>query len=257
MQKNVYGSAIPQDSYFVDNREKQRISMGADTELRSKAVRLQIEAEKYGYGYQHEWCGVPVIRLPDDIVLLQEIIWTLRPSFIIETGIARGGGLILSASLMTMANCQPKVLGLDIQILDHTKEAISSSPFADSISTWEGDSSGEGAIRITTAFIANIKGSRPGVLFLDSDHSHSHVLRELQALAPLLPVGSIVIVADTLIEEMPTGHYENRPWDRGNNPLTAVREFIERNQDFIECERWTRRGLVTELRGGVIEKVAG
>lgn len=256
MQRNIYGTPIPEDSQFIETRSRQRTLMGGDETLRTQALQLQMAAETYGYGYQHEWCGVPVIRLPDDIVLLQEMIWSLRPAFVIETGVARGGGLILSASLMAIAETQPRVLGLDIQILEHTRQAILASAYSNSIEIWEGDSSGPDAAEVVFDFVRRSPKSNPGVLFLDSDHSHEHVLRELNVITPLLPVGSIVVVADTLVEEMPPNHYSDRPWDRGNNPMTAVMEFLDNNSKFIQCKRWARRGLITEIRDGILEKIS-
>ena len=228
--------------------------MGGDAGLRLAALELQSRAEAYSFGYQQEWCGVPVIRLPDDIVILQEIIWHSRPRFIVETGVARGGSLVLSASLMAMAQVPPRVLGLDIQILEHARRALAESPFAPSIDIWEGDSVGEEAKICVESFIRETKGTGPGLLVLDSDHSHAHVLEELRNHTPALPVGSLVLVADTLIEEFPPGHYPDRPWDQGNNPLTAVRAFLAEDSDYRVSEKWCRRGLLTEFRDGIIER---
>ena len=225
MESNVYGSAIPGDHAFRSKRLVDIQAMGDDAGLRLAALELQSRAEVYSYGYQQEWCGVPVIRLPDDIVIFQEIVWHSRPRFIVETGVARGGSLVLSASLMAMAQIQPRVLGLDIQILEHSRKALSESPFARSIDIWEGDSAGDAAKARVESYIRETEGTGPGLLVLDSDHSHEHVLKELRQHAPLLPIGSLVLVADTLIEEFPPGHYPDRPWDQGNNPMTAVRAF--------------------------------
>lgn len=256
MESNTYGSAILEDTQFRAHRETMRMSMGEDASLRSAALELQIKAERYEFGYQQEWCGVPVIRLPDDIVILQEIIWHLRPAFIIETGVARGGSLVLSASLMSISGCSPRVLGLDIQILGHTRRSLRESPFGDAITTWEGDSASASAAQVVEKFILDTQEEGPGLLVLDSDHSHNHVLGELRELAQLLPLGSLVLVADTLIEEMPTGHYPDRPWDKGNNPLTATTEFLDENRAFVRSTRWSRRGLITEFRDGILERVS-
>ena len=228
--------------------------MGQDESLRLAALYLQSRAETYSYGYQQEWCGVPVIRLPDDIVALQEIVWQTRPRFIIETGVARGGSLVLSASLMAMAQVPPRVLGIDIQILEHARRAISDSPFAPYIDIWEGDSAGDAAKDRVMRFIRETEGTGLGLLVLDSDHSHAHVLEELRKHAPLLPIGSLVLVADTLIEESPPGHYPDRPWDQGSSPMTAVRAFLTESSDYGLSKMWCRRGLLTEFRDGVIER---
>lgn len=255
MSQNPYGADVPGNDAFVAHRESHRQAMGHDANLRRKAIELQMDAETYGFGYQHEWCGVPIIRLPDDIVLLQEIIWHVRPAFIVETGVARGGSLVLSASLMAMTGVEPHVLGLDLLVLPHATAALSESPFADGIEVWEGDSTSSEAAAAVRAFISAHAPSGPGILVLDSDHSHDHVLRELEKLCPMFPEGSVIVVADTLIEDMPMGHYPDRPWDVGNNPLTALRQFLAANPDYVPSQRWGRRGLMTELRDGVIEKV--
>jgi cephalosporin hydroxylase len=254
MERNVYGTNIPGDSTFRLKRRDDIRAMGQDEALRSAALELQLRAESYSFGYQQEWCGVPVIRLPDDIVTLQEIVWQLRPRFVVETGVARGGSLVLSASLMAIAQLEPRVLGLDIRIMDHARTAIMQSPFASSIDLWEGDSAGVAAQAAVESFVTDTPGAGPGLLVLDSDHSHDHVLQELRTHAILLPVGSLVLVADTLIEEFPAGHYPDRPWDKGNNPFTAVHAFLAERGEFRLSESWVRRGLLTEFRDGIIER---
>ncbi len=252
MHINAYGSEILDNSGFRATRAKQLLAMGQDNELRKAALALQANAEVYGYGYQQQWCGVPVIRLPDDILILQEIVWDIRPGCIVETGVARGGGLVLSASLMAMAQLQPRVLGLDIQVLDHARSAIVDSPYAPNISVWEGDSaSGDATIQVAN-FLASKPDGSVALMILDSNHTHDHVLKELRAHARALPLGSMILVADTLIEEFAANHYPHRPWDKGNNPKTAVDEFLASDSDFILSQKWCRRGLVTEFRDGII-----
>jgi cephalosporin hydroxylase len=252
MATNVYGSEIPDDNAFARERAKNIYAMGRDEGLRKSALKLQARAEAYNYGYQQQWCGVPIIRLPDDIATLQEMVWSLRPGFIIETGIARGGSLLLSASLMHMANLQALVLGIDIQILKHASDSILESRFAEEITLWEGDSASPSAGLVASTFIKSAPTGSPGLLVLDSDHSHSHVLGELNMLADLMPVDSLVLVADTLIEEFGEDHYPDRPWGRGNSPMTAVREFVASHESYAVSERWARRGLLTEFRDGIL-----
>jgi cephalosporin hydroxylase len=253
MPNNVYGSDIPNSVEFEAERSISIVRMSTDNSLRREALQLQLSAEEYGYGYQQTWCGVPVIRTPDDILCLQEMIWTLRPAFVIETGVARGGGLILAAELMRMAGVSPHVLGLDIQILAHARSAIESYVAAGEVETWEGDSSSIEAGQRVTDFLAPFDA--PGLLILDSDHSHDHVLKELQIIATHLPKGSYVIVADTIIEEVEVDHYPNRPWGRGNSPLTAANSFLIANPDFTRDSYWSRRSLVTEFRDGILKRI--
>lgn len=251
----VHGTPVPDDADFRDLREVKRAALASAHSLRKQALDLQLAAEEYGYTYSFEWCGVPVVRLPDDIMIFQEIVWSVRPSFIIESGIARGGGLLLSASLMEMAGLHPRVLGIDIQILPHSYEAVRDSRYSAMIEMLEADSIGAVSVHEVRTFVERSPAG-PGVLVLDSNHTHQHVLEELRRLAGQMPVGSIVIVADTLVEELPEHSYPDRPWDRGDNPMTAVRDFLTESDDFELATRWARRGLVTENRDGVLVKVS-
>ena len=251
----VKSGDIPDESKFRSDRDRWRASLAQDSLLRREAVSLQIQAENHRYTYQHEWMGVPIIRLPDDIVLQQEIVNYLRPSCIVETGVARGGSLILSASLMEINSLRPSILGLDLLIMPHAKTAITECKYVESIALWEGDSSSEIAHKEVGAFLMNHSPDQPVLVVLDSDHSESHVLNELINFSDLLPVGSIIMVADTIIEEFPTGHYKDRPWDVGNNPLTALRKFLEKDTRFVPVDKWNRRSLLSEFRDGIIEKI--
>jgi cephalosporin hydroxylase len=247
-----YDQSVPDANEFLDTREKWRTELGADELLRSHAIELVIESNKHNYGYQWEWCGVPIIRHPDDIVLQQEIMWNLKPTRVIETGVARGGSLVLSASLMSMIGTVPRVLGLDIQILPHAHGSLKSWIDEGDIELFEGDSTSDAAISRVKTFINKV--SEPCLLILDSNHSHEHVLSELTSLAPLLPIGSIVIVADTIVEEMPENYYPNRPWGRGNNPYTAAQQFLKINGNFEMSLQWSQRSLLGECRNGILQR---
>lgn len=251
MEKSAsYSNDIPNETEFNNSRNLWRSKMGDSKPLRNKAIDLTIASNEFQYGYQWEWCGVPIIRHPDDIVLQQEIMWNLKPTHVIETGVARGGSLTLSSSLMETAGNRSKVLGLDIQILSHAIKALQPWTIDGRIELLETDSTSSIAVKTVRGFLGG--NQTPALLVLDSNHSHEHVLNELQALAPMLPVGSIVIVADTIVEEMPEDYYPNRPWGRGNNPFTAVKEFLNLNPDFQLDQRWCRRSLMGECRDGVL-----
>jgi cephalosporin hydroxylase len=227
--------------------------MAADRLLRSQALDLQVAAEEHHYTYSWEWLGIPIIRLPDDIVVLQELIWQYRPERIIETGVARGGSVVLDASLMRLCGEDPAVLGIDISIFAHTHEAIDGHPMANGITLFEADSTSREAVEEVRSFLGEADRA---MLVLDSNHTHDHVLAELRLLAPLLPVTSMVLVADTLVEELPPGFYSNRPWDRGNNPATAARAFLTENADFELDTDWSRRALLTEFRDGILRRIS-
>lgn len=248
----VYSNEIPDSDVFSVQRGKWRSQLAESKSLRKQAVQLTIESDKFKYGYQWEWCGVPIIRHPDDIVLQQEIMWSLKPSKVIETGIARGGSVVLSHSLLRMIGGSGEVLGLDIQILPHAFSSLVPWTSSGKIVLEECDTSTEYAAKIVKGFVG--PELAPMLMILDSNHTHDHVLAELLNLAPLLPNGSVVMVADTIIEEMPENHYPDRPWGRGNNPLTAVNRFLEINKDFSRSEDWSRRSLMGEFRDGILLK---
>ncbi len=250
--RTSHDEVVPDADDFAARRQEWRQAVAADGALRQQAVDLQRQAEEHSFTYTWEWLGTPIIRLPDDIVVLQEIFWAYRPQRVVETGVARGGSMLLDASLMRLCGEEPAVLGIDIKIFEHTHDALAGHPAAEGVRLLEADSTSPEAGEATEAFLA---GAERAVLVLDSNHTHDHVLAELRLLAPLLPVGSLVLVADTLVEEFPAGYYANRPWDKGDNPATAVREFLAERSDFEMAQDWSRRALVTEFRDGVIRRL--
>jgi cephalosporin hydroxylase len=247
-----HDTVVPAADQFAASRAGWRETLGTDDALRRRAVDLQEAADAHHYTYTWEWLGVPIIRLPDDVMVLQELFWAYRPQRVVETGVARGGSMLLDTSLMLLTGEQPAVLGIDLKIFQHTHDALAAHPMAAGVELLESDSTVAAAAERTESFLA---GAERAVLILDSNHTHDHVLAELRLLAPLLPVGGMVLVADTLVEEFPAGFYPDRPWDKGNNPLTAVRAFLAENAHFEPAPDWSRRALVTEFRDGIIRRV--
>lgn len=197
-----------------------------------------MQSAAYNYTYNFSWLGTPIIQLPPDIVAMQELIWRIKPDLIIETGIAWGGSLILSASMLALleycdalsngamldpARPKRRVLGIDIDIRNHNRAAIEAHPMANRIDLIQGSS-------ISQEVIASVqkraKGCNRVLVCLDSNHTHDHVLAELHAYAPLVTPESYCVVFDTLIEDRPSGSFPGRPWDKGNNPKTAVWEYL-------------------------------
>lgn len=196
---------------------------------------------------------MPIIRLPEDILLQQEIIWKEKPDLVIEVGVARGGGLVLNASLQAMAGIPPRVLGVDNKIFQHTRDSIESNPYSSAITLLEGDSVSQTIVEQVSDFTS---GSKKALVVLDSDHSSDHVYKELTSYAPLLSAGSVVIVCDTLIDELPPGTYQNRTWSDGKGPLDAVQKFLNKNDDFEHFMLDETRSLIlTEIRDGIIRKI--
>lgn len=223
-----------EDEQFELERQRQIARLGGDEDLRKFSRSWQLRAEEYKYVYNFSWLGRPIIQLPQDVFALQELIWAVQPDLIIETGIARGGSLIFSASMLELnASCggpaQAEVLGIDIEIRPHNREALEAHPLFKRISMIEGSS-----ISADVVLAASTKASKHNrvMVFLDSNHTHRHVLAELQAYAPLVSVGSYCVVFDTAIEEQPIELFSDRPWGPGNSPKTAVHEFLESNESF-------------------------
>jgi cephalosporin hydroxylase len=249
--RSSHGDYVPTAAEYSAQRGEWRKSLAADDALRHAAVELQVAAEAHHYTYLWEWAGVPIIRLPDDVMVAQELFWAYSPQRVVETGVARGGSVLLDASLMSLTGERPAVLGIDHKIYPHTLQALADHRLAGGVELLEADSTSMVAVERTRSFL---DGAERAVLILDSNHTHDHVLAELRALAPLLPVGGIVMVADTLIEEFPEGHFADRPWGRRDNPWTAVQAFLAANGDFRRATEWGRRALSSEFRDGILRR---
>lgn len=214
--------------------------MGNDRPLKERAFQWFEHSLQYKYSYNFSALGRPIIQYPQDVVAMQELVWQVRPDLIIETGIAHGGSLILNASTLALLDyCDAvesgqtldprtprrRVLGIDIDIRAHNRAAIEAHPMSHRIDMIQGSS-------IAPAVIAQVhqiaQAHRRILVIFDSNHTHDHVLAELEAYAPLTSVGSYCIVFDTVIEDLPDSMFPNRPWGKGNNPKTAVWEYLRR-----------------------------
>ena len=209
------------------------------------------------YTYNFSWLGRPIIQFPQDMIALQEIIWEVKPDMIIETGIAHGGSLIFSASMLTLLEAcgeieSGKVLGIDIDIREHNKKAIEVHPMSKKITMFQGSSIDEEMIKKVHAFA---KKGKKILVCLDSNHTHEHVLAELKAYAPLVSIGSYCCVFDTIIEDMSEGSFPNRPWNKGNNPKTAVWEFLKQNDNFVIDKDIENKLLITVAPDGYLKKI--
>jgi cephalosporin hydroxylase len=219
------------------------------------------------YSYNFAWLGRPVIQYPQDMVAMQELIWQIRPDLIIETGIAHGGSLILSASMLALLDMcdaiendetiapklsKRKVLGIDIDIRAHNRAAIEVHPMASRIQMIQGSS-------IDPVIVAQVKSiaakhSRT-LVCLDSNHTHAHVIAELEAYAPLTSAGSYCVVFDTIVEEMPADMFQDRPWGPGDNPKSAVREYLKTHPEFQIDKSIQNKLLITVAPDGYLKRV--
>jgi len=228
---------------FKQESQDEIDGLGSDNELAGATRHWMNLANARKYSYHFEWLGRPIIQYPQDIVALQEIIWSAQPDLIIETGIAHGGSLIFHASMLALldvidaeqagsgAPAQPsrRVLGIDIDIRAHNFEAIRAHPMARRIDMIQGSSTDAS---IVAQVVQRAQAAKRVLVCLDSNHTHEHVLSELRAYAPLVSVGSYCVVMDTVIENLPKGSFPDRPWDHGNNPMTAVHAYLKEDTRF-------------------------
>jgi len=237
---------------FEAARRESAERMRADEHLRSLAHELYRDADAHDWPYQWSWLGLPVIQMPPDIVALQEAIWAARPQLVIETGVARGGSLVLSATVLEILG-EGEVLGIDVDIRAHNRAAIEAHPLARRITLLEGDSLGEA---VTGEARSRAETVERVMVILDSDHSHDHVLGELRAYGPLVTPGQYLVVADTALEEHPAPAHRARSWGTGNSPGSALRAWLAERDDFEVDEFLDAKLLVTASPGGYLRRRA-
>ena len=237
---------------FKRERLKSVQEMSKDEELKNESLAWMLHADRYKYTYNYTWLGRPIIKYPNDIVLMQEVIWDVKPDLIIETGIAHGGSIIFSASILELIGGDGQVVAVDIDIKAHNRKEIEKHPMYKRIMMLEGSSISE---EIVNKVRGISKTKKRVMVFLDSNHTHKHVLRELELYAPLVTVGSYLVLPDTFIEYFPKGYYSNRPWDVGNNPMTALREFLSGNDDFVIDKEKANKLMITEAFDGYIKRI--
>tara|TARA_R110000772_G_scaffold2076_2_gene7208 strand:- start:3355 stop:4125 length:771 start_codon:yes stop_codon:yes gene_type:complete len=251
-----------------EQETEQRIAAAADNKAlaaSSKQFMLQSMSSQYSYNFSH--LGRPIIQYPQDMIALQELIWKVKPDLIIETGIAHGGSLILSASMLAMLDycdaveggeilnpqsSKRKVLGIDIDIRAHNRKAIDAHPLRHLIEMIEGSSIDKSIIDTVKEFSANY---RRILVCLDSNHTHEHVLAELEAYAPLVSLNSYCIVFDTNVEDMPNDMFSNRSWAVGNNPKTAVLHYLSKHPEFMINKKIENKLQITVAPSGYLKRV--
>jgi len=236
---------------FNERNQKAIAAMSKDNALCNKTRSWFNTSFGHEYSYHFRWMGVPIIQYPQDIVAMQEIVWEVKPDLIIETGIARGGSLIFYASLMQLLG-QGHVLGIDMDIRQHNRDVIESHPMASRITMYQGSSIEESMATKVRAFASDY---RRVMLVLDSNHTHEHVLRELELYAPLVAVDSYCVVFDTVVEDMPNSSFSNRPWGRGNNPKTAVWKYLKTHPEFQIDKNIATKLQITVAPDGYLKRI--
>jgi cephalosporin hydroxylase len=252
---------------FLEQVQGNIKGLGSDLDMQDLSRIWLRDTLKHCYTYNFSWQGRPIIQYPQDMVAMQELIWSIKPDLIIETGIAHGGSLIFSASMLAQLDMSDaiqagtsfnpkesrrKVLGIDIDIRSHNREAIEAHPMASRIQMVQGSSIAPEIIEQVKEVAARYNRI---LVCLDSNHTHEHVLVELEAYAPLASVGSYCVVFDTIIEDLPADMFPDRPWGLGNNPKTAVWEYLKTHPDFEIDKGIQHKLLITVSPDGYLKRV--
>jgi cephalosporin hydroxylase len=243
---------------FQKECQAEIIDQGQDAQFRTLSDNWLLAATGHKYSYHFSWLGRPIIQLPQDILAMQEIIWKVQPNLIVETGIAHGGSLVFSAAMLELnAACggpaEAEVLGVDIDIRSHNRRAIEEHPMARRISMIEGSS--------VDPLVADQVRDRAEIadrvlVCLDSNHTHEHVLAELEVYAPLVTIDSYCVVFDTVIEQLPASTYPGRTWGIGNNPMTAVSDYLDRHPEFQIDHAIDAKLALSSLPNGYLRRVS-
>lgn len=238
------------DRFLAERAENIR-AQGQDKALVKAGLDFVGATGKYKYSYNFSWMGRPIIQFPQDMVAMQEIIWDYKPEIIVETGIAHGGSLVYYASILELMGGDAFVLGVDIDIRAHNRAAIEAHPMAKRIQMIQGSAIEQDTV---DKVFAIAKGKR-ALVCLDSNHTHEHVLAELRMYSPLVKKGGYLCVFDTVVEDMPEDAFPDRPWGRGDNPKTAVRQFLKENDRFVVDQDIEHKLLFTVCPEGYLKCV--
>lgn len=233
---------------------KDRIHLqGLNDELKETGSLFMKDTILSKYSYNFSWLGVPIIQYPQDMIAMQEIIWDIKPDLIIETGIAHGGSIIYYASLLEMIG-NGCVLGIDIDIRQHNRKVIENHPMAKRIQMLEGSS-----IRseVFSKVLKICNGKEKIMVVLDSNHTHDHVLKELELYSPLVSINSYLVVFDTIVENLSDMKidFKDRSWGKGNNPKTAVKKFLHDNKNFVIEKNIEDKLIITVAPEGYLKRV--
>ncbi|MFN8280748.1 MAG: cephalosporin hydroxylase family protein [Saprospiraceae bacterium] len=234
---------------FEQERSERIARNGSDTALREAAEQFNVASNRSQYSYNFSWMGRPIIQYPQDMIAMQELIWQIRPDVIVETGIAHGGSLIFYASILQLTG-KGRVIGVDIDIREHNRNAIEQHPMYRHITMIQGSS-------VDAAVVDQVRQMiMPGevvMVLLDSNHTHDHVIQEMKLYHNMVTPGSYLVVFDTIIEDMPRGMY-NRPWDVGNNAKTAVIEFLRNHPEFEIDHEMDNKLLISVAPQGYLRR---
>lgn len=238
---------------FEEEKIRNIKQLDSDGSLKALGLSFLTNTAPLKYTYNYTWMGRPIIAFPQDMIAMQEIIWEVKPDLIIETGIAHGGSIVYYASILELIGCEGIVVGIDIDIRKHNRDLIEAHPMMKRIQLIEGSSISEEVVNQVKSIAKN---KQRIMICLDSNHTHEHVLQELKLYAPLTSVNSYCIVFDTVVEDMPADYdWGTRPWGKGNNPKTAVWEYLKTNNDFEIQPLIPGKLLITVAPDGYLKRI--
>jgi len=237
---------------FEKERKENIKNLSENENLKLISTKWIESVSRFNYSYNFDWLGRPIIQFPQDILALQEIIWNVKPDLVIETGIAHGGSIIFYASLLELIGKNGLVIGIDNDIREHNRAEIEKHSMYKRIKMIEGSSIDK---KVVDKVYEQAKDKKNIMVILDSNHDHEHVLNELNLYSSLVTKGSYLVVLDTVIEDMPENFFKNRPWGKGNNPKTAVWEFLKRTNRFEIDKEIEDKLLITVAPDGYLKCV--
>ena len=246
---------------FKKETENRIIKQGLSDDIVASAKEFFSLSHKNKYSYNFSWLGRPIIQYPQDIIALQEIIFKVQPDLIIETGIAHGGSLIFSASMLALLDImegvdikksERKVVGVDIDIRNHNKEEITRHPLYHKIKLIEGSSIDEITIKKVEKYFDKDKKT---LVCLDSNHTSEHVLKELESYSKFVSINSYCIVFDTCLQYVSQESFNDRPWSHTNNPMIATLKWLKHNQDFRADNAIDNKLLISAAPNGFLKKI--
>lgn len=245
-----YLKEVKNEDEFRGDRKNWIKEMLVDDNLQKNVIETLVGLEQHRYTYQWDWLGVPIIKMPEEIMIIQEVMYQIRPTAVIEVGVARGGGVSLYHSLQTLLGITPNILGIDIKFFPHTLSALSKLQ-NQGVRLVEGRSLDSSTKEILVEFL---KGHQKVFVILDGDHSHENVLKELRMFHELLPQDSVVLCADTLVSKIrQTGLKRN--WDESSNPATALSQFLSENRMWQPIKKVNEKVILSESPNGWIQKI--
>lgn len=229
------------DIEFLEYRKKLLGSQSNNLEFKAASrdwMQLSVDNK---YSYQFDWLGVPIIQMPEDLIIFQEIVYKTQPDLIIETGVARGGSIIFWASIQRLCGITGKVLGVDIDIREHARNAINNSNFKGEINLIEGSSVEDEVVDQVKKIVSQHNRI---MVVLDSNHTHEHVLYELEIYSKFVTKDCFLLVLDTVIDDLDID--PERPWGPGSSPKSAVKEFMIKNPGKFTYEQsYENRALLS------------